>query len=121
MLIRYDGRSRAAYVKLLDSDVIESEEVAPGIVYDFDIEDRVRGIEFYHLDSLSKVKFSDLELPLQSQERAILEQCLFNLSKQSSVFTVRVEKTKTGDFVSRKFEEVDKTGLPSRFEIPSSK
>jgi len=121
MLIRYDGRSKAAYVRFLNSDVIESEEVAPGVVYDFDIEDRVRGIEFYQLDSLPKDILSSLELPIHSQEKEILYQCLFsNLGKESPVFTVCVEKTKTGDFVSQKYEEVNETKLPSRVEIPLS-
>jgi uncharacterized protein YuzE len=118
MLIRYDGQSKAAYIRLLDSDVIESEEVAPGVVYDFDAEDRVRGIEFYRLDSLSKEVLSSLELPIHPQEKEILDQCLFSdLNKKSSVFTVCVEKTNKGNFVPHTCEDATPSQLPSQLEI----
>mgnify|MGYP006431849129 CR=1 FL=1 len=92
MLIKYDGESQAAYVKLLDSKVIESEEVAPGIVYDFDFEDKIRGIEFYRLNSLSREEFINLNLPLQLREREIIENCLFSLSKLTSKFTIILDQ-----------------------------
>lgn len=41
----YDPEADAAYVYLGDGPIIESEEVAPGIVLDYDAEDRVVGIE----------------------------------------------------------------------------
>lgn len=118
MIIRYDGRSKAAYIRLLDTDVIESEEVAPSVVYDFDIEDRVRGIEFYQLDSLSQEDLFNLELPMHPQEKEILYQCFFSdMTKKSSFFTVRVEKNRKGNFVSRTLEGENETSLPSRVEI----
>ncbi|MGK7905173.1 MAG: DUF2283 domain-containing protein [Hormoscilla sp.] len=36
MFLEFDGQADAAYLRLNDSKIIESEEVAPGIVYDFD-------------------------------------------------------------------------------------
>jgi len=88
MLIRYDGESQAAYIKLLDSKVIESEEVTPGVVYDFDVEERIRGIEFYRLNSLSCEEFINLDLPLEVREKEIIENCLFSLSKLTPKFTI---------------------------------
>ncbi|PNW42644.1 UNVERIFIED_CONTAM: hypothetical protein BEN50_00140, partial [Euhalothece sp. KZN 001] len=88
MLIRYDQESQAAYIKLLDSKVIESEEIAPGIVYDFDVKDKIRGIEFYRLDSLSREEFINLNLPLQLRDKEIIETCLFSLSKLTPKFTI---------------------------------
>ena len=41
----YDPEADAAYIYLGDGPIIESEEVAPGIVLDYDAEDRVVGIE----------------------------------------------------------------------------
>jgi uncharacterized protein YuzE len=41
----YDPESDAAYIYLGDSEILESEEVSPGIVLDFDAEGRVVGIE----------------------------------------------------------------------------
>lgn len=92
MLIRYDRESQAAYIKLLDSKVIESEEVAPGIVYDFDAEEKIRGIEFYRLDSLSSEEFINLDLPLQLREKEIIENCLFSLSKLTPKFTIFLDQ-----------------------------
>lgn len=92
MLIRYDQESQAAYIKLLDSKVIESEEIAPGIVCDFDVDERIRGIEFYRLDSLSREEFINLDLPLQLREREIIENCLFSLSKLTPKFTIFLDQ-----------------------------
>ena len=41
----YDPEADAAYIYLGESKILESEEVAPGIVLDFDAEGRVVGIE----------------------------------------------------------------------------
>ncbi|MBO1349006.1 MAG: DUF2283 domain-containing protein [Hormoscilla sp. GUM202] len=45
MKLEFDGQADAAYLRLNDSPIIESEEVAPGIVYDFDDRENVVGIE----------------------------------------------------------------------------
>lgn len=43
--VRYDPESDAAYVRLNDADIVDSEEVRPGIVIDYDRENRIVGIE----------------------------------------------------------------------------
>lgn len=45
MNIEYDPDVDALYVRLADSKVIESEEVQPGIVLDFDESGKVVGVE----------------------------------------------------------------------------
>jgi uncharacterized protein YuzE len=45
MKSRYDPEADALYVQLADGRIIESEEVRPGIVLDFDASGRVVGIE----------------------------------------------------------------------------
>ncbi len=45
MKVRFDQEADALYIRLDDAPVIESEEVGPGIVLDFDAENRVVGIE----------------------------------------------------------------------------
>lgn len=42
---RYDAEADALYVRFAEADVIESEEVRPGIVFDFDSEGRIVAIE----------------------------------------------------------------------------
>jgi uncharacterized protein YuzE len=49
MKLEYDSQADAAYVRLSDSEVVDSEEVRSGIVLDFDAQDRVVGIEILHV------------------------------------------------------------------------
>ncbi|OOO02946.1 MAG: hypothetical protein USCGTAYLOR_00822 [Chromatiales bacterium USCg_Taylor] len=39
----------ALYLRLDDSKIVESEEVSPGIVLDFNADNQVVGVEFLHL------------------------------------------------------------------------
>ena len=48
MKMSYDPQIDAAYIRLADGLAIEGQEVAPGIVLDFDAEGRVLGIEVLH-------------------------------------------------------------------------
>jgi uncharacterized protein YuzE len=45
MKLQYDPQVDAAYLTLIDSPVADSEEVKPGIVLDYDANNRVVGIE----------------------------------------------------------------------------
>ncbi len=49
MKLAYDSQTDAAYVKLCDAEVADSEEVRPGLVVDYDAQDRVIGIEILHV------------------------------------------------------------------------
>ena len=49
MRIRYDEKIDALYFRLDDSKVVESEEVKPGIVLDFNAKKQVVGIEVLDL------------------------------------------------------------------------
>ena len=49
MRIRYDEKVDALYLRLDDSKVVESEEVKPGIVLDFNAKKKVVGIEVLNL------------------------------------------------------------------------
>ncbi len=42
----YDSEADALYVRFADSPVVESEEVADGVVLDFDAEGRIVAFEF---------------------------------------------------------------------------
>ena len=41
----YDADADALYVRFADASVVESEEVADGVVLDFDVEGRIVAIE----------------------------------------------------------------------------
>jgi uncharacterized protein YuzE len=47
--MHYDEKADALYLRLDDSKVVESEEVKPGIVLDFNSEKQVVGIEVLNL------------------------------------------------------------------------
>ncbi len=45
MKIHFDEKADAVYLRLDDSKIIESEEVKPGIILDFNEQEQVVGIE----------------------------------------------------------------------------
>ena len=59
MRIHYDEKVDALYLRLDDSKVVESEEVKPGIVLDFNAKKQVVGIEV--LDLKRRVPKGDLK------------------------------------------------------------
>jgi uncharacterized protein YuzE len=56
--IRYDEKVDALYILLEDSEIIESDEVRPGIVLDFNADNQVVGIEV--LDVKRRISKADL-------------------------------------------------------------
>jgi uncharacterized protein YuzE len=58
MKIHLDEKADALYLRLDDSPIVESEEVAPGIVLDYNDRDQVVGVEI--LDVKSRVPIADL-------------------------------------------------------------
>jgi len=46
MRVKVDKESDALYFRLDESRIVESEEVRPGVILDFDENDRVVGVEF---------------------------------------------------------------------------
>ena len=46
MKTRYDPKADALSVRFADTHVVESEEVSPGIVLDFDADGKIVAIEF---------------------------------------------------------------------------
>ena len=48
---RYDLQADILYVRLAESEVVESEEIRPGIVLDYDAEGRIVAIEFQRATS----------------------------------------------------------------------
>jgi uncharacterized protein YuzE len=63
MRIKVDKDSDALYFRLDENTIVESEEVRPGVILDFDDNDRVVGVEFLSISSratkeeLSSLKF----------------------------------------------------------------
>jgi uncharacterized protein YuzE len=49
MKLHVDKEADALYLRLDDSPIIQSEEVSPGVVLDFNEDNQVVGIEMLHL------------------------------------------------------------------------
>jgi uncharacterized protein YuzE len=49
MILHVDAKTDALHLRLDDSKIIESEEVAPGVILDFDENNQVVGIEMLQL------------------------------------------------------------------------
>jgi Uncharacterized conserved small protein len=49
MKLKIDRESDALYFRLDDSQIVESEEVQPGVILDFDARGQVVGIEMLHI------------------------------------------------------------------------
>ena len=62
MKLHIDKEAYALYLRLDDSKIIESEEVSPGIVLDFNEQKQVVGIEMLHLSRRSpQLNFQELQ------------------------------------------------------------
>ncbi len=58
MKLNVDREADALYLRLDDSEIVESEEVSPGVVLDYNAAHEVIGVELLHLSKRS----SDLNL-----------------------------------------------------------
>ena len=45
MKIEYDQQADAMYIRLRAGNVVKSEEIRPGVVFDYDVEGKLLGIE----------------------------------------------------------------------------
>jgi uncharacterized protein YuzE len=60
--LHIDQEADALYLRLDDSKIIESEEVSPGVVLDFNEDNQVVGIELLHLSRRSpQLNFQELQ------------------------------------------------------------
>jgi uncharacterized protein YuzE len=51
MILKVDKETDALYFRLDESKIVESEEVRPGVILDFDQDGRVVGVEFLGITS----------------------------------------------------------------------
>ena len=59
MKVHFDEKTDAVYLRLNDVQVIDSKEVSPGVILDFDKHDQVVGIELLHMKK--RVPLSELK------------------------------------------------------------
>ena len=64
MRIRVDRKNDTLYFRLDESRIVESEEIQPGVILDYDENDKVVGVEFLSIssraseDGLSSIQFN---------------------------------------------------------------
>ena len=62
MRLRVDPEADALYLRLDDSKIIQSEEVSPGVVLDFNEQEQVVGIEILNLSKRApKLNLKELQ------------------------------------------------------------
>ena len=62
MRLKIDKESDALYFRLDEKNIVESEQVRPGVILDFDGEGRVVGVEFLGISArLSQQQLSSLQ------------------------------------------------------------
>lgn len=60
MKLNYDNQADALYLRLDYSKILESEEVAPGIILDFNEKNQVVGVEMLSLSKRTGARVLDL-------------------------------------------------------------
>lgn len=67
MKLKIDEKADALYLRLDDSEIIESEEITSGIVLDFNKEGQIVGVEILGLSHWSKlINFKSLQFEIAS-------------------------------------------------------
>lgn len=82
MKTEYDQETDAAYLKLADSKIVESEEIYPGIIFDFDDSEQVVGIEILKLKRRTPEQLKQVNFPFSAEDRAKLRE-FFSLLRYS--------------------------------------
>jgi len=73
MKIDYDQKADAAYLKLADSKIVESQEISSGIIYDFDEREQVVGIEILKLKRRTPEQLKQVNFPFSAEDKAELK------------------------------------------------
>lgn len=74
MKVEYDKKADAAYLKLTNSQIVESEEVFPDIIYDFDEDNQVVGIEILKLKGKTPEQLKLLAFPFSAEDKTELKE-----------------------------------------------
>ena len=62
MRLKVDPEADALYLRLDESKIVESQEVAPGVVLDFNEQNQVVGVEILHLSKRApKLNLKELQ------------------------------------------------------------
>jgi uncharacterized protein YuzE len=80
MKIEFDPMANAAYIRRFTGKVVGSEEVEPGIIYDYDANDTVIGIEILGIKQRTPEQINTFNFPFKESEREELKQWFNSLA-----------------------------------------
>ncbi|WP_434684763.1 DUF2283 domain-containing protein [Pseudanabaena minima] len=78
MRVEYDPIANAAYIRMRETDVVESEEVADGVICDFDEQNKVVGVEILSIKQRSPTQIKNIIFPFDEQDKQNLKE-LFSI------------------------------------------
>ena len=71
MKVELNRETQSAYFQVNKTAVVESEEVAPGIVYDYDKNNIVVGVEIMNLSHKTAEQVKQIDLPFSQEDKAL--------------------------------------------------
>ncbi len=71
MKVELNRETQSAYFQVNKTAVVESEEVVPGIVYDYDKNNIVVGIEIMNLNHKTAEQVKQIDLPFSQEDKAL--------------------------------------------------
>lgn len=80
MDVKYDPEADAAYFRRSDAPIIASEEVSPGVIYDYDADERIVGIEIVSVRQRTLEEIRALHCPFNEQERQELKELFASMA-----------------------------------------
>lgn len=70
MNIEYDPDADALYLRLVEGEIIESDSIEPDVIYDYDADERVVGVELLRV-SANLPKLAVRAFPFRSLEQQV--------------------------------------------------
>jgi uncharacterized protein YuzE len=78
MRVEYDPIANAAYIRMRETEIVESEEVADGVICDFDEQNKIVGVEILSIKQRSPAQIKNIIFPFDEQDKQNLKE-LFNI------------------------------------------
>ncbi|WP_211167661.1 DUF2283 domain-containing protein [Pseudanabaena yagii] len=78
MRVEYDPIANAAYIRMRETDIVESEEVADGVICDFDGQNKIVGVEILSIKQRSPTQIKNIIFPFDEQDKQNLKE-LFSI------------------------------------------
>lgn len=78
MKVTYDKVVDCVYFNIINSEIYDSEEIDPGIIYDYDKDDNVVGIEVLFIKGRTPEQVKHIDFPFSEEDRSTLRKFFAN-------------------------------------------